>query len=88
MPVYRSALNLLSRQALYDFIDGAELDRHEEKIRKGKTTETFRYRLIEAVPLRDGKSLPPRRRGTRRWSIGSASKSWTPRDASNIPWPG
>jgi hypothetical protein len=47
-----------SHKALYDFIEGAELERHEEKIRKGnkgKTTETFRYRWIEGVPLRDGK---------------------------------
>ena len=44
-----------SHRALYDFIDGAGLERHEEKIRKGKTTETRRYRWIEGVPLRDGK---------------------------------
>jgi hypothetical protein len=44
-----------SHKALYDFIDGAELERHEQKIRKGKTTETFCYRWIEGVPLRDGK---------------------------------
>lgn len=44
-----------SHKALYDFIEGAELDRHEEKIRKGKTIGTFRYRWIEGVPLRDGK---------------------------------
>ncbi len=44
-----------SHKTLYDFIAGAERERHEEKIRKGKTTETHRYRWIEAVPLRDGK---------------------------------
>ena len=44
-----------SHKALYDFIDGVALDRHEEKHRKGKTTETRRYRWIEDVPLRDGK---------------------------------
>ena len=44
-----------SHKALYDFIDGAEPQRHEEKVRKRKTRETFRYRWIEAVPLRDGK---------------------------------
>jgi hypothetical protein len=44
-----------SHKALYDFIEGAEPERHEEKVRKRKTRETFRYRWIEAVPLRDGK---------------------------------
>jgi hypothetical protein len=44
-----------SHKALYDFIDGAELDRHEIKVRKGKTHETHRYRFIDKVPLRDGK---------------------------------
>jgi hypothetical protein len=44
-----------SHKALYDFTDRAEVSRHEEKVRTGKTTDTFRYRWIEAVPLRDGK---------------------------------
>jgi hypothetical protein len=44
-----------SHKALYDFIDGAELSRHEEKVRRRNTKETFRYRWIEAVLLRDGK---------------------------------
>lgn len=44
-----------SHKALYDFIDGAEHERHQEKIRKSKTSETFRYRFIEKVPLRDSK---------------------------------
>jgi hypothetical protein len=44
-----------SHKTLYDFIDGAELRRHEEKVRRRNTKETFRYRWIEAVPLRDGK---------------------------------
>ena len=44
-----------SHKALYDFIAGAELDRHEVKVRKGKTRETHRYRFVEKVPLRDGK---------------------------------
>ena len=44
-----------SHKALYDFIDGAELDRHEVKVRKGKTRETHRYRFVNKVPLRDGK---------------------------------
>jgi len=45
----------ISHKALYDFIEGAELERHQEKVRKGKSVETLRYRWIEAVPLRDGK---------------------------------
>ena len=44
-----------SHTALCDFIRGAEAFRHDEKVRKGKTTDTFRYRWFEAVPLRDGK---------------------------------
>jgi hypothetical protein len=41
-----------SHTALYDFINGAEACRHDEKVRKGKTTDTFRYRWFEAVPRR------------------------------------
>ena len=37
-----------SHRALYDFIDGTELRRHEEKVRRRNTKETFRYRWIEA----------------------------------------
>jgi hypothetical protein len=48
-----------SHKALYDFIDGAELSRHEEKVRRRATKETFRYRWIEAVPIRDGKDALP-----------------------------
>ena len=44
-----------SHKALYDFIDGAELARHEVRVRKGKTRETHRYRFVDKVPLRDGK---------------------------------
>jgi hypothetical protein len=44
-----------SHKTLYEFIAGAELSRHQEKNRRRNTTDTFRYRWIEAVPLRDGK---------------------------------
>jgi hypothetical protein len=44
-----------SHKALYDFIAGAEPERHAEQIRKGKAVETRRYRWIAGVPLRDGK---------------------------------
>src|ERR1700751_263014 len=43
-----------SHKALYDFMAGAEPKRHQEKFRKGKATETRRYRWFEDVPLRDG----------------------------------
>jgi len=48
-----------SHKALYDFIDGAEPERHAETFRKGKAVETRRYRWIEGVPLRDGKDAAP-----------------------------
>jgi hypothetical protein len=44
-----------SHKALYDFIDGAELARHEVQVGKGKTRQTHRCRFVEKVPLRDGK---------------------------------
>src|SRR5271163_369468 len=53
-----------SHKALYAFIDGAELSRREEKIRRRNAKETFRYRWIEAVPIEaypavPGYSIPP-----------------------------
>ena len=48
-----------SHKALYDFIDGAEPFLHEEQVRKGKITDTFRYRWYNQVPLRDGKDALP-----------------------------
>ena len=48
-----------SHKALTDFIDGCAFERHEVKVRKGKTHETHRYRFIEKVPLRDGKDAVP-----------------------------
>jgi hypothetical protein len=44
-----------SHKTLYDFIHGATKQQQEEKVRKRGTNETFRYRWIEDVPLRDGK---------------------------------
>ncbi|NJL26238.1 MAG: transposase [Calothrix sp. SM1_5_4] len=44
-----------SHKALYDFIKGADKDRHDETRRKNGKTETFRYRWLSSVPLRDGK---------------------------------
>ena len=44
-----------SHKALYDFIDGAELARHDVKVRSGKAREMHRYRFVRKVPLRDGK---------------------------------
>jgi hypothetical protein len=44
-----------SHKALYDFIAGAEPERHQETTRKGKAVETRRHRWIQGVPIRDGK---------------------------------
>jgi hypothetical protein len=43
-----------SHKALHGFIHGARPFRHAEKVRKGKTTDSFHYSWFEAVPLRDG----------------------------------
>jgi hypothetical protein len=43
-----------SHKALMDFIEGATCEVREDKVRKGRVTETFRYKWIEDVPLRDG----------------------------------
>ena len=43
-----------SHKALYDFIAGATPEKHEVKVPKRGKTDTFRYRWIENVPLRDG----------------------------------
>ncbi len=34
-----------------DFIDGAACEVREDKVRKGRVTETFRYKWIEDVPF-------------------------------------
>src|SRR5215468_2755826 len=44
-----------SHKTLYDFMAGAELECHQEKVRQRRSSETRRYRWIEDVPLRDGK---------------------------------
>src|SRR3954452_15234528 len=44
-----------SHKVLYDFMSGAEPERHEVKVRQRKSAETRRYRWFEDVPLRDGK---------------------------------
>jgi hypothetical protein len=44
-----------SYKTVYDFIDGAELCRHEERVRRRNTKQMFRYLWIEAVSPRDGK---------------------------------
>ena len=44
-----------SHKALMDFIGGAACEVREDKIRKRNVTETFRYKWIGDVPLRDGK---------------------------------
>ena len=44
-----------SHSTIYEWIDGAELSVHEERVKKGRHFVTHRYRWIEDVPLRDGK---------------------------------
>jgi hypothetical protein len=44
-----------SHKTLYDFMAGAQPERHEVKVSKRKSTETRRYRWFQDVPLRDGK---------------------------------
>lgn len=43
-----------SHPTLYEWIDGAELSVHEERVKKGRYFVTHRYRWIENVPLKDG----------------------------------
>jgi len=45
-----------SHKTLYEFLQGGELEQRTVTERKpGKRTVTYRYRWLEAVPLRDGK---------------------------------
>lgn len=44
-----------SHKGLYDFISGVTLEKREDKVRKRTTTDIFRYKWIENVPIRDGK---------------------------------
>jgi hypothetical protein len=44
-----------SHKASMDFIDGATCGIREDKVRKGRAAETFRYKWIGDVPLRGGK---------------------------------
>ena len=44
-----------SHKTLYEWIEGAELPIFNNKVNKGRTFVTHRYRWIEGVPLRDGK---------------------------------
>jgi hypothetical protein len=40
-----------SHKALYDFMAGAEPDRHQEKFRKGKATETVFFESITTFTI-------------------------------------
>lgn len=44
-----------SHKTLHSWLDGAEVPRHEVKVKQGKRVVTHRYRWLEAVPIRDGK---------------------------------
>jgi len=69
-----------SHKALYDFINGAEPERLEEKIRRGKAVE--RRRIAGLRVFRCATARTPR------WSTGSALRFSTATAASNIPSPG
>jgi hypothetical protein len=43
-----------THKMLYDFKRGAKHKRFEQKVKRGKTFKTYRYRWFEAVPIRDG----------------------------------
>ena len=68
-----------SHKTLYDFIDGAEFRRHEEK------AAAIRKRRSVIAGSRRSRYATAR---TRYWSTGLASRLSTPRARSNIPWPG
>ena len=55
-----------SHRALYDFIAGAELERHLVRVGKGKSSQTHRYR--SSPRFRCATATTPR------WSTGSASR--------------
>lgn len=44
-----------SHKTLYEWLDGANIDVMERRVKKGRKISTFRYRWLNAVPLRDGK---------------------------------
>jgi hypothetical protein len=46
-----------SHKTLYEFVEGAELERHQEKIRKGKSVETLRYRWCREPSWRENMEL-------------------------------
>jgi len=54
-----------SHKTLYDFMNGATRDEVSIVRKEGTKKLTYRYRWFLGAPLRDGKSLPPRRRGMR-----------------------
>ena len=56
-----------SHKALYDFIDGAKLARHEVQVRKGKTRQTHRFGSSRRFLCATAR--------TPCWSTGSASES-------------
>lgn len=50
------ACKWVSHKTLYEYVDGAPLDKHEVTERKpGSRSLTYRYRWIEGVALRDGR---------------------------------
>ena len=44
-----------SHATLMEWLAGVELSRHQERVKKGRSFQTHRYRWLEGVPIRDGK---------------------------------
>lgn len=44
-----------SHKTLYEWLDGADINVMERRVKKGRKVSTHRYRWLNALPLRDGK---------------------------------
>ena len=44
-----------SHKTLYEWLDGADINVMERRVKKGRIVSTHRYRWLNALPLRDGK---------------------------------
>ncbi len=44
-----------SHPTLMEWLAGIELPSHEERVKKGRRFQTYRYQWLEGVPIRDGK---------------------------------
>ncbi len=44
-----------SHKTLYEWLDGADINVMERRVKKGRKVSTYRYRWLNTLPLRDGK---------------------------------